>query len=109
MVKADSKTTAEESWLLNALADNIASMDGGAKAVASFRAMVDFDEIDILARLAVVSKELRQQVYETARVTAAIDHEFHRKERTQLQRIADACEIKCDPIEVERLLERYTV
>jgi hypothetical protein len=37
MVKADGKTTAEESWLLNALADNIASMDGGAKAVASLR------------------------------------------------------------------------
>lgn len=109
VVKADGTTGAEESWLLDALAREIALTDEGRAAAERFRAMVDCKESEVLERLEGASGALKRSVYEAACVTAAIDRKLHRKEKKLLERIAKACRIEHDPKKVEALIEHYSV
>jgi uncharacterized protein (DUF697 family) len=104
---ADRKTSAEEAWLLNALAGELALGDGGDEAVAGFRELVELNEDEVLARLSAAPEDFKVRAYQAACVAAAVDGDFDRKEKRVLERLAKTCGVDYDPKIVAALVETY--
>jgi hypothetical protein len=107
VLRADRKTSAEEAWLLNALAGELALGDGGDEAVASFRDLVELNQDDVLARLSATPEDFKLRAYQAACVAAAVDGDFGRKEKRLLERVATTCGVEYDAAVVAALMEGY--
>lgn len=96
VLRADRKTQAEESWLLNDLTRLLEQDDAGLAALEEFESLVNLDEEKVLTQLRALDAVMAEDYYGAAAYAAAVDHDVAKSEDVMLKKIAEACRVKHD-------------
>jgi hypothetical protein len=100
MARADGHITAEESWLLKHLTDELSEEPSTADAVRKFSQMVSFDSQKFLDNIATLPSGTQAEVFDVALHVAACDHDIAKAELIALRKLSSVCAV---PLDEEKL------
>ena len=102
VVRADAKTTAEESWLFAGTVERFKQGENGEQAVAALDSLLGIKEAEVQRLLIWAPRNLREAAFDAACLAAMVDHELSWREHRLLRRLAKTCGIKFDRSDLER-------